>query len=327
MRRRAKDHAMSSPDPTDRARIIRAQRAATPPFAALRAFEAVGSCGGIRRAAAALSIDHAAVSRHLHALEQWTGMSLIDRSGAGHGNLTEQGRAYHTRISAALAEIALATQDLMRREDDVRLRLWVAPGLASEWLSGRVGEFMRDHPAVELELQPSDPPPAFAANEADAYLHYIIDAHREAPPATLRSIEVARPAVLALASPAFIANTPPVSTPADLLDRTLLHEASNDQWRRWFDQHGVSDVGEIPGPKFWQGHLTLAAARQGQGIALANALLGSEDLASGRLAPVASFPDVFLGSYNFTARLDNWRATAIAAFRRWLEKAIAQCSG
>jgi DNA-binding transcriptional LysR family regulator len=197
------------PDPTDRARIIRAQRAATPPFAALRAFEAVGSCGGIRRAAAALSIDHAAVSRHLHALEQWTGMSLIDRSGAGHGNLTEQGRAYHTRISAALAEIALATQDLMRREDDVRLRLWVAPGLASEWLSGRVGEFMRDHPAVELELQPSDTPPAFAANEADAYLHYIIDAHREAPPATLRSIEVARPAVLALASPAFIANTPP----------------------------------------------------------------------------------------------------------------------
>ncbi len=315
---------MSAADPTDRARMIQAQRAMTPPFAALRAFEAVGSCGGIRRAAAALSIDHAAVSRHLHALEQWTGMTLVDRGAGAHGNLTEQGRAYHARISAALAEIALATHDLMRREDDLRLRLWVVPGLASEWLSGRVGDFMRDHPNIELELQPSDTPPAFSANEADAYLHYIIDARREELPPTLRSIEIARPAVLAVASPAFIAETAPVSQPADLLERTLLHEASDNQWRRWFEQHGLTEVGDLSGPKFWQGHLTMAAARQGQGIALTNALLASADLASGRLAPVGAFQDVFLGSYNFTARRDTWRSTAIAAFRRWLEGVLAE---
>ena len=316
---------MAGPDePQDRTRLVQTQRASIPPFAALRAFEAVGSCGGIRRAAAALSIDHAAVSRHLRALEQWTGMTLIDRGSGAHGNLTEQGRAYHGRISAALAEIALATTDLMRREDDLRLRLWVAPGLASEWLSGRVGDFMREHPAVELELQPSDTPPAFGANEADAYLHYIIDAQREELSPTLRTVEIARPVILAVASPGLVAASPPVSTPADLLDRTLLHEASSDQWRRWFDQHGVADVGRLSGPKFWQGHLTLAAARQGQGIALANTLLVSDDLASGRLVPVGPFPDVFLGSYNFTTRRDNWRATAIAAFRRWLENAVAR---
>jgi len=41
---------------------------ALPPFAALRAFEAVGREGGIRKAAASLGIDHAVISRHIRQL-------------------------------------------------------------------------------------------------------------------------------------------------------------------------------------------------------------------------------------------------------------------
>jgi hypothetical protein len=182
--------------------------------------------------------------------------------------------------------------------------------------------------AVELELQPSDTPPAFAANEADAYLHYIIDAHREAPPATLRSIEVARPAVLALASPAFIANTPPFPPrPTCWTARCCMKRATTNG--------GAGSISMASAMSGNSGSEVLAGASDAgrgaarAGIALANALLASEDLASGRLAPVASFPDVFWAG-NFTARRDNWRATAIAAFRRWLKRrspsALVKCS-
>lgn len=303
--------------------LVQMQRTAIPPFAALRAFEAVGSCGGIRRAAAALSVDHAAVSRHLHALELWTGITLIERTGGACNTLTAQGQLYHQRISAALAEVALATQDLMRRDDDSRLRLWVAPGLASEWLTGQIGEFTKRHPEIDLELQPSQHAPDFRANEADAYLHYVAIGSAEELAPSLRSVEVARPPILAVASPQFVEAMGTIRAPAELIGKTLLHEASDDQWRKWFALYGILDIGPLAGPKFWQGHLTLSAARQGQGIALANALLVSNDIASSRLVSVGQFPEVFLGSYNFTARRDCWRVPAIASFRRWLENAIA----
>jgi DNA-binding transcriptional LysR family regulator len=299
------------------------QRVVIPPFVTLRAFEAVGSCGGVRRAAILLSVDHAAVSRHLRTLEQWTGVTLIDRAAGSNGALTERGRAYHERISQALSLIASATQEVMRREDDYRLRLWCAPGLASEWLTGRIGSFTRRHEKIDFELQPSDAAPDFESNEADAYLHYAIDASPVALPSNQRSIEIARPPILAVASPDFLTTAPAFLTPSDLLTSTLLHEANTSQWQRWFGEYGLSDVGALGGPKFWQNHLTLAAARQGQGIALANSLIVSDDLASGRLVAIGDWRPVFLGSYRFTTHRDSWRATAIASFRRWLERAVA----
>lgn len=78
-----------------------ADRRALPPMTALRAFEVVGRVGGIRRAAAVLSLDHAAVSRHVRSLEVWAGMPLIERTGGG-GRLTPDGEKFHRRISAAL---------------------------------------------------------------------------------------------------------------------------------------------------------------------------------------------------------------------------------
>ena len=65
-----------------------------PPLAALRAFEAVGRLGGIRRAAKELTIDHAVVSRHIRSLEAWVGVQLLVRSSTGY-TLTEPGELYH----------------------------------------------------------------------------------------------------------------------------------------------------------------------------------------------------------------------------------------
>lgn len=303
------------------------QRRALPPFAATRAFEAIGTCGGIRRAAVAMSFDHAAVSRHLRSLEQWAGVPLVDRTPGG-GGLTKEGARFHARVSNALAELASASAELTHRGDSHQLRVWSVPGIASQWLSGRLGAFSEIQPDVALELQPTDSIPRFASHEADAHISYAIDGE---PPVAddgdTRSVEILRPRIIPVASPDFVARAARLETPADLLAAPLLHEANFSQWARWFKAQGV-DAGEgLGGAKLWQAHMTVAAARRGQGIALSNALLIADDLASGALVEIGAFAPVYLGGYVFTARRERWQEPVILGFRRWLEAAMAKCLG
>lgn len=299
------------------------QRRALPPFAALKAFEAIGTCGGIRRAAEALSIDHAAISRHLRALEEWAGSPLFDRASGSNGQLTEVGARFHRAIAQSLTDIASAAMEFVPQLDDQHLVLWCAPGLASEWLTGRIGDFSASFPEIQIELQPIEILPEAVDNNVDAHIHYVVDVARQEEAPAFRSVELLRPPILAVASPTFLADLPRFENPADLLEAPLLHEASFDQWRRWFEQHGVESEGKLDGPRFWQGHLTLAAARRGQGIALANALLVGDSLRNGELVEAGAFPPVYLGSYVLTTRRSRWRGEALVNFRRWIERAIA----
>ena len=89
-------------------------RRALPPFVTLRAFDAIARLGGVRKAAQYLCRDHAVVSRHLRAIEVWTGTQLIRRTPAG-SVLTEDGVRYHRDIASALDLIARATVDLIKR--------------------------------------------------------------------------------------------------------------------------------------------------------------------------------------------------------------------
>jgi LysR family transcriptional regulator, glycine cleavage system transcriptional activator len=297
---------------------------AMPPFAALRAFEAFGRCGGVRRAAQALGLDHAVVSRHLRALEAWTGAKLIDRR-PGVQQLTEDGERYYLRLRGAMAEIVDATSEIMRREDERRLSIWCIPGFASEWLTGKLWEFQRRNPDLDIEFHPTDSPPDFSRYEADVDIRYTMDS--AAPLAEgVRRLEIARPPVFAVASPECLASLPPIDTAADLLSAPLLHEENFEYWRAWFGLNGVEVSEALKGPRLWHAHLTVEAARRGQGVALANAFLLRDDLASGRLVNVmgARTPPVVLGGYTFAGRIDRWQMPAISRLRRWLEREAVQ---
>ncbi len=298
------------------------QRRALPPFAALKAFEAIGTHGGIRRAAEALSIDHAAISRHLRALEDWADCSLFDRASGSNGQLTATGARFHRAVAQSLTDIASASMEFRPQLDDKHLILWCAPGLASEWLTARIGDFSATFPDIQIELQPIEIPPEQVDNDVDAHIHYVVDANKKKEIPAFRSVELLRPPILAVASPGLLKNLASFNHPSDLLDVPLLHEASFDQWRRWFEQHGVESDSKLDGPRFWQGHLTLAAARRGQGIALANSLLVGDSLKNGELVEVGAFSPVYLGSYVLTTRRSRWRGTALVEFRRWMQQIL-----
>jgi LysR family glycine cleavage system transcriptional activator len=293
----------------------------SPPFAALRAFDAVGRAGGIRRAADLLSVDHAVVSRHLRTLETWVGVSLIERLQAG-GRLTPEGQRYHARISAAFAEIGDATTDLMNNTMGARLRIYASPGIASRWLARRLDNFRSTIPGIGIELHPSDAGPNFALQQGDADIRYISDRHLEpiAPDARLRRVEIARPFSGPVASPEFLARHPTPRSVEDLLRLPLIQKKTDDAWRVWFNFNGVKEVGVLTGIYYGQAHLTIEAARNGHGIALANPFLVDDDLQTGKLVPVPVGKLSAVGAYYFTTRTDLWSSPPVARLRRWLHQ-------
>jgi LysR family transcriptional regulator, glycine cleavage system transcriptional activator len=307
----------------------KSSRSPLPPFTALRAFEAVGRLDGIRRAAQSLGLNHAVVSRQVRALEEWAGARLIERFQGGT-MLTEQGAQFHLRIAAAFDEITKASTALARSGEQRGLSIWCIPGFACQWLTTRLSGFNRVYPDIEIELHPTDEAPDFSRFEADIDIRYVFGQKPTAGPGVcdgVRRFEIARPEVIPVASPAVAAQLQPITKPADLLRAPLLHEEDHLQWEAWFASHGVSIASALRGPRLWHAHLTVEAARQNQGVALANRFLLGNDLATGRLVQVvpktADIASVSLGAYVFSAKADRWQSKTIVCFRNWLKQATS----
>lgn len=293
---------------------------AIPPFAALRAFEAVGRMGGIRRAAAALRLDHTVVSRHLKALEDWLGIALVARAG-GRLALTEAGRRYHARISGAMLDMVAATREAMDEGRIEHVRLWCVPGFAAQWLSDKLALFEGSATGFPVELRPTDHAAQLIQFEADIDIRYYGDAWPPAPGGPgLNVLELARPPLMIVASPAVAERFAQGISARDLLTAPLLHEEHQEQWRSWLAQNGVEAPERLPGPLLWHAHLALAAARQGRGLALANRFLVAGDLARGDLVELAvpGTRAVAIGGYYLVARADRWNHPALARLRQFL---------
>ncbi len=290
-----------------------------PPFASLRAFEAVFRFGGIRKAATQLGLNHAVVSRHVQQLEAWLGGPLVARSG-NRLSLTEEGERFHARVAAAFAEIQSATEDFTGQRRVRPFRLWCVPGLSIQWLSAQLADFERANCAFRIELKPTELPANLQIHEADADIRYYRDDDPIPPGGRgLRCFELARPQVIAVASPS-IANTLGLSSAMDIRKLPFLHEEDDREWRSWLRLNGVHLTDKLEGPICWHAHLTIAAARQGRGVALASRFLVDADLTQRTLVQVdiPNTAPVALGSYILVAREDRWSDPVLLALRQFL---------
>ena len=301
---------------------------ALPPFAALRAFAMVGRMGGIRKAAEALGVSHAIVSRHLSALEEALGVMLLKRQT---GQLTEVGEAYHARIAAAIGELEQATQ-MVRGQRGAALTILCSAGFSLHWLARRLPSFSnrtQGHKAPPvIDLRSTDGDPTFAANQADGDVRYVLDSQPIPEGQSVRTIELARPEVYPVASPSFVAalREHPACI-ADLLALPRIEESLAAEWAAWAIAQGKAPSLAQPVARYGQAHLTLAAARAGQGLALSNDYLASEDLRDGRLVRTTPAQEpllpVTLGAYLFRAPRSRWSDPMLVQFRHWLIRAVA----
>ena len=255
-------------------------------------------------------------------------MTLIERTPSG-AVLTEDGQRYHREVAAAIDMIASATIALMKRNDDHLLYAWCMPGFALHWLMAHLVEFEKSNPNIVIELRPTDTMPDFDRHEADVDIRLALNYGTPLQlPASVRTVEIARPPTILIASPDYLGRSARIRKPEDLLQHALIHEEDFDSWRAWLAMHGVTGDFELTGIRLWNANLTIDAALRGRGIALTNQFVAADDLAAGHLVEVGAgipgFNHLPIGWYLFVARADRWNAPPVRLFREWLLRTVPQ---
>ncbi|TGU99814.1 LysR family transcriptional regulator [Mesorhizobium sp. M00.F.Ca.ET.151.01.1.1] len=119
----------------------------------LTMFAAIARHGSFSSAALALGIPKSRVSRRIAALEARLGVRLLQRSTRSV-NLTSVGREFlkHCNEMIDAARMAFEIAEQAGEAPAGRLRVSCPVGLAHVFVAPVLWKFMRDHPAVRLEL-------------------------------------------------------------------------------------------------------------------------------------------------------------------------------
>lgn len=261
-----------------------------PPLLMLRAFEATGRTGSMRKAADDLGVSHTVVSRHVRNLEGWMGRKLMTAGPRGV-LLSDDGEVLLASVSKAFQLIANTAGELRSVQAETSLRIWCIPGLATRWLTPRLTIIEDILRGTEVVLRSTDTLPDFARGEADLAIGFgAFDTLATA------GLPLLSPRMFPLASPQWLATHGTPASLADLPNWPLIHEESHQQWTNWFEAAGVGAGQRLHGPRLWDASLGLDAAAASQGIALGSRILAADDLASGRLVELFD-TNIRLGGY------------------------------
>jgi len=172
------------------------------------------------------------------------------------------------------------------------------------------------YPRIELHISTSLAPADFAGDRVDVDIRFGQPAS-----AGLRVDPFLSSARFPVASPRLLNGRRSRRSPDDLRHFTLLHNEVEDGWQQWLECAGVTGLDASPGPRFEHCNLTLRAALEGQGVALAYGALAEADLAMGLLIKLfdISLPPTVIYSV-VTPQAWSTRPK-IAAFRSWLLRA------
>ncbi len=307
-----------------------------PPLNALRVFEAAARHLSFKEAANELSITQAAVSHQVKSLEEYLGVELFRRSGRGV-QLTEAARAALPRLREGFDALATAVEQIRERGEETDLAITAPPVFTARWLMPRLADFSRRHPKIEVRVTGSSKMVDAGALDS-AVLMSNLDLRTDTSGVEIhlgggdypgyRANRLFGVSMVVVASPALVREKG-LKAPADLAHHVLLHDdamdlvAHGDAWGKWLQAAGVAErVDASHGPHFSSNILSLEAASQKLGVALALRPLVNDDIASGRLVAPFDVEVKPAGSYYLVCPEVIADRPAVAAFRAWLlEKA------
>lgn len=304
-----------------------------PPLNALRVFEAAARHLSFKDAANELSITQAAVSHQVKSLEEFLGVELFRRAGRGV-QLTEAARACLPKLREGFDALASAVETIRERGQETELRITAPPVFTARWLMPRLAGFSKREPKIEVRVVASSRMVDAGALDSTALMSGI-DLRSEASGVEIhlgagdypgyRADKLFEVTMTVVANPDLVKGDPAVRTPADLARQTLLHDdamdtvAGGNAWRKWLEAAGVEDqVDGVHGPHFSSNILSLEAASQRLGIALALRPLVDADIRSGRLCAPFAVEVKPRSSYYLVCPEVIADRPAVGAFRKWL---------
>ncbi len=304
-----------------------------PPLNALRVFEAAARHLSFKEAANELSITQAAVSHQIKSLEDYLGVELFRRSGRGV-QLTEAARACLPRLREGFDSLAAAVELVRSRAEEADLLITAPPVFTARWLMPRLAGFARREPKIELRVFASSKMVDAGALDSPTLVSGL-DLRENASGVEIhlgsgqypgyRADRLFGVSMAVVANPELVKGNPPIREPADLAHHVLLHDdamelvAGGNAWQRWLDNAGVAErVDASRGPRFSSNILSLEAASQKLGVALALKPLVNDDLSSNRLCAPFDIEMKPQAAYYLVCPEVIADRPAVAAFRKWL---------
>jgi len=236
----------------------------------IRYFLAVARGGSVRAAADALGVNHSTVIRRIVQLEKLLGSKVFEKMSSGY------------RLTPAGAEIVDLAEQMEAKSDQLetrifgrdqglkgKLRITLAPALASGLLMPDIAAFSASHPEIEIEVAVSQGPVNLVKREADVALRVVYETSSPPPHlngARLRDVHGAVYAARAL------------------LEDSVAHPGRPLKWLLWAGDWpppagaNVEALRMAPVPARFSDTLAqAAAARAGMGIAPLPCFVGDAD--------------------------------------------------
>jgi LysR family glycine cleavage system transcriptional activator len=284
------------------------------PLTGLRVFEAAARHESFLQAAEELAITPGAVSRQIKALEAELAVRLFERFNRAV-RLTEAGAQLAVGVRQGLGIMEEAVAEVRSPRQAV-LAISAMHSFAARWLVPRLHLFNERHPDIQVLVAASDAPVDLVRDRYDLAIRF-----GRGPYPGFAARKLVSLFLFPVCSPRFL-ETRPLNTPHDLAGAELLSDvylaAGEPHWGDWLALAGAPEVEWRRGQQFSNVYLAIEAAMAGRGVALAEAALVQEELASGRL--VKPFEAELLSTYS------QWILTLpekadrpdIRKFRTWL---------
>ncbi|QDP22424.1 transcriptional regulator GcvA [Bradyrhizobium cosmicum] len=286
-----------------------------PSLNGLRAFEAAARHLSFTLAASELNVTQTAISHQIRRLEEELGIRLFIRQNRAL-TLTPEARDYLPGVRAAFNDLRLATDRLLRKDDDKVLTVSTLASLAAKWLLPRLTDFQEQHPGIDVRITTSTSLVDFQRDNVDAAIRY----GRGQWPG-LRADWLMADELFPVCSPSLLRGDKPLRKPEDLRGHPLLHtsNANSDDWRLWLTAAGLPvDIARQPGITFDMIFMTIQAAIDGIGVAMGRTSYVQDDIAKGRLVVPFKIALPADAGFYLVAPEGRREAPKLAAFRTWM---------
>ncbi len=280
---------------------------------ALQAFDVAASCASLSKAADELGVTHGAISRQIKQLEEHLGVPLFHRRSNGVEK-TDHGARLHEATQRGFIALREGIQEVKRAENARSITISLSASLATKWLVSRLAAFRKLNPGLSVYLDTNDEIIDLQSSQVDVALRYGTPHW-----GNLHCERLTREELIVVAAPKFAAGQPLPMKPVEIASLPLLFDEFNPAWDRWAEGHDVElSQLEKPAMRFADSAVLIAAAIDGQGVALARRLLVEDDLEAGRLVRLDQSATALDRALYFVCRIGDQDRMPVRRFRNWL---------
>lgn len=266
--------------------------------------------GSLAAAARELHLTAPALSKRLAQLEARLGVRLVQRT-TRRMSLTAEGEVFLARARTILEDIRELENEVAgsKAAPRGRLRINATLGFGRSHIAPLVSEFVRQHPAVEVQLQLTDRPLNLAEQGFDLGLRF-----GEPPDARLAARKIMSNRRFVCASPRYLEAHGEPKTPEELARHAcIIHRQNDEDYHLWRFAKGRDSVAVKVrgGLSSNDGDVVQQWALEGQGLVVRSEWDAAKYLESGRLRavlgewslPPADLYAIYPPRLNLSARL------------------------